>query len=194
MNTNLTTAQLFDQLNTFRVRNGKSPLKAFKESRAKLEALVSAEGAKAHPEFEMPKDELNAQTIRPVPLPQDQVDAAVTTNVGTAQPEKAKRLKTQRKEHEAVTSKLEEMEKTQPSESLKETIVKKLKAVTKAAKSAKKQKPAKADRKQPANHSSDEVAEYIRAQGNPKVIRARLRAAGLSAPYSLADVKKALKK
>lgn len=51
------------------------------------------------------------------------------------------------------------------------------------------------DEAKKAKHSPDSVAQYYAAHSiNPKVARAKMRAAGYSAPYTLEQVKKVLGK
>lgn len=63
----------------------------------------------------------------------------------------------------------------------------------KAKSGGKPTRKAKVTRATVAGHSTSEVGAFFTSKGiNPKVARAKLRRAGLSAPYSLADVKRVL--
>lgn len=56
-------------------------------------------------------------------------------------------------------------------------------------------KPTRKAKKASAKHSPDSVAQYYAAHSiNPKVARAKMRAAGYSAPYTLEQVQKVLGK
>ena len=65
----------------------------------------------------------------------------------------------------------------------------------KAAVKGKKEKAPAKDKAPRKGQSDSEVSEYIAAQNlNPKIVRAKLRRAGLSAPYTLAQVKAIIEK
>lgn len=89
-----TTAELFNTLNTLRVAAGKTALKAWKESRAKLEAAIAKEMGRT-PEFEASQAELAAQIDRQKVIDAktpkvEEVDEAPKASVGAARsPKKA---------------------------------------------------------------------------------------------------------
>lgn len=85
-------------LNDARIYNGKKPLKSWKESKAKLVAAIEAEK-------ELTKRMHNEQA------------QTITTNVGTAQPEKTAALKAARLEQERKDAALQKMEEIAPSTS-----------------------------------------------------------------------------
>lgn len=152
---NTDTKTMFDQLNRFRVRNGKKPLKAWKESKDKLVAALNAEAPKE--DFEAPASELKQQQTR-----QHVIEARPVEHNPT--PEKAAAQKAARLENERKNKKLEEMEKAQPSESAKKSDPKKMGL---GKKSAPKQK------RQTANISASQVLQDIGI--DPKQGRALLR-------------------
>lgn len=186
MNTNLTTAQLFDQLNRFRATNGKTPLKSFKESRAKLEIAVSNEGAAATTAFEAPLSEIAKQTPRnditsivTPATPNADANVSITTDAGTAQPEKTARLKAARKTNEAKDASLAKLEAQSPSPSAA-AIAK----ATKETKRAKKIAPIANPKKKAVSKTSRagfSAAQIIEDFGiNAKVGRALLRKHGIA--------------
>jgi hypothetical protein len=126
---NITTASLFDQLNKFRVANGKAPLKAWKESRAKLEASINSEVQFAHnakqidiaKEFEAHQAELQKQQTRQEVIADRPSDAITDTSaVGTSNPEKTAALKAARIENEAKDAALAKLEADKPSPSARQ--------------------------------------------------------------------------
>lgn len=113
MNTKLTTTQLlFDQLNMFRATNGKAPLKAWKESRAKLEAAINAELPKTV-KHEPVSDNTTA-TVATIAPKTDRVD---TSTDGTNNPERTAALKAAREANEAKDAALAKLEAESPSPS-----------------------------------------------------------------------------
>lgn len=146
---NTDTKTMFDQLNRFRVRNGKKPLKAWKESKDKLVAALNAEAPKDN--FEAPASELKQQQTR-----QHVIEARPVEHNPT--PEKAAAQKEARLENERKNKKLEEMEKSQPSPS---------------AKPEKQKKAAPKQKRQTANISASQVLQDIGI--DPKQGRALLR-------------------
>lgn len=126
---NITTASLFDQLNKFRVANGKAPLKAWKESRAKLEASINSEVQFAHnakqidiaKEFEAHQAELQKQQTRQEVIADRPSDSITdTSTVGTSNPEKTAALKAARIENEAKDAALAKLEADKPSPSARQ--------------------------------------------------------------------------
>lgn len=161
---NTDTKTMFDQLNRFRVRNGKKPLKAWKESKDKLVAALNAEAPKE--DFEAPASELKQQQTR-----QHVIEARPVEHNPT--PEKAAAQKAARLENERKNAKLEEMEKAQPSPSAKKerTFTKRdtVPELDRAIKSTKK----KSAPKQKASISASQVLQDIGI--DPKQGRALLR-------------------
>ncbi len=187
MNTNLTTAQLFDQLNRFRATNGKTPLKSFKESRAKLEIAVSNEGAAATTAFEAPLSEIAKQTPRndvtsivTPATPNADANVSITTHAGTSNPEKTATLRAARKTNEAKDASLAKLEAQSPSPSAARIanatrVAKAEKEVKRLLKAPIVTKPVKSDR---AGFSAAQIIEDFGI--NAKVGRALLRKHGIA--------------
>jgi len=166
MNTTLTNAQLFDQLNLFRAANGKAPLKVLKLGR---NALIDALNKEA------PKTIVHAGTADTTatldikdPIGDD------TTNRGTANPEKSAALKAARTENAAKDAALAKLEAESPSPSAtteKEVVAKIKKADKIIEKAVKGMKPSKG--KPAAGFSAAKVLEEFGITG--KIGRALLR-------------------
>jgi ribosomal protein S16 len=165
--TELTNAQLFAQLNTFRLRAGKAELKVLKISRAQLIEQLGKFAPIATPETKAP--DMPSIDNRGT-LPSDVI--ADTTQQGTAQPEKTAKLKQARITNAAKDAALAKLEAEKPSPSLTEgqKAVKRRQAAAKggAAKSAKKTS---------GEPSAAEVAGEFGIA--PKVARALLRKHGI---------------
>lgn len=116
--TELTTAQLLDQLNRFRQRNDKAPLKAWKDSKQKLLNAIAKEAPAA--DFEAPLAEIqNQQTRKEVQSTKEHVIEAAPVEHVTPSKERTQELKQARLENDRKNKALEEMEKAQPSPSAK---------------------------------------------------------------------------
>lgn len=113
--TELTTAQLFDQLNRFRERNGKAPLKSWKESKQKLLDALNKETASL--EKQQPRQEVQQTKEHVITAPP--AEHKVPSKERTAE------LKAARLENERKNVTLEKMEQEQPSPSAKSILVKK---------------------------------------------------------------------
>jgi len=119
--TELTTTQLFDQLNRFRERNGKAPLKSWKESRQKLIDALNKET-----NFEASLEEIQKQQPRQeIKQSKEHVIEATPHEHTVPSKERTAELKQARLENERKNATLEEMEKSQPSPSAKSILVKK---------------------------------------------------------------------
>ncbi len=181
MTLSLTTAQAFAKLNDLRKQNGKAPLKAFKDSRAKLEAAINKEfemtlGEIAKREGNHTDAELKSIDNRGK-LPSD--DIADTSSQGTSKPEKTAALKAARIENDRKNAALEKLEKEQTSPSavnhaLKSRQAKQREIQPKATKPAKKTVPAKS---RPGVKSGEPSAAEVAGEFGiqPKVARALLR-------------------
>lgn len=172
--TELTNAQLFDQLNVFRARSGKAPLKVLKISRAQLIEQLGKFAPIATPETvapDMPSID-NRGT-----LPSDAI--ADTTQQGTSQPEKTQRLKAARAENAKKDAALEKLEKEQPSPSAaKSKSMKKGAGKLIGKKTIEKTKRVNKQRTKAAGEPS--AAEVAGEFGiAPKVARALLRKHGI---------------
>lgn len=116
MNTNLTTAQLLDQLNTFRTRNGKSPLKSWKASRAALETALNAEVRPA-PFTPATQAELDAQQPRATVIAERTHSDNMDTSGVPTSPVRTAELAAARKENDRKDAALAALEAEQPSPS-----------------------------------------------------------------------------
>jgi ribosomal protein S16 len=168
--TDLTNAQLFAQLNTFRLRAGKAELKVLKISRAQLIEQLGKFAPIATPTTvapDMPSID-NRGT-----LPSDVI--ADTTQQGTAQPEKTAKLKQARITNAAKDAALAKLEAEKPSPSLKAMIADPKKARKVLAKKG--IAPHKALTKTAGEPSAATVAAEFGIA--PKVARALLRKHGV---------------
>lgn len=114
--TELTTTQLFDQLNRFRERNGKAPLKSWKESRQKLIDALNKET-----NFEASLEEIQKQQPRQeIKQSKEHVITAPPAEHTVPSKERTQELKRARLENERKNAALEKMESEQPSPSADE--------------------------------------------------------------------------
>lgn len=175
-----TTAQLFATLNTLRVQNGKAPLKAWKESRAKLVAAINAEAPAA--------PVTPAEPSKVASLPVIDPSLVVTPTSTETTQEKTARLREARKANEAKDAALAALEAESPSPTLEaqrqenlkanETIARRdsAKAFRDAAVSAAKKTIKKSRTAAKAAKAGFSAAQIIAEFGiAPKVGRALLR-------------------
>lgn len=159
--TELTTAQLFDQLNRFRERNGKTTLKSWKESRQKLIDALNKET-----NFEASLEEIQKQQPRQeIKQSKEHVITAPPAEHVVPSKERTQELKQARLENERKNAALEKMESEQPSPSAKSILVKKTIEKNKAK--------IERDAKQPASFSAAQI--IIDFGIDPKQGRALLR-------------------